>query len=243
MIEIGFDIGKSHREISSKTHNPFDLSGITLKSIILDASLRSLVLSNLITIFLAISQNWNILTVMWVYWIQSMIIGFFNFIRIISLKQFSTEGMTVNGSPIEPSAGNKIFYAIFFAFHYSGFHFVYALFLKGYPENLIDFNSVLFASGIFFLNHMFSYFYNKKKDTPKENLGRLMMFPYTRILPMHLTIIFGSFLEKGMLIIFLLLKTVADLIMHIKEHEKPIQDNVDQKSQQITPPVGQNVMP
>jgi len=232
MLKVSFEINpKSH-----EAYNPFDLSRITLKGIISDPSTRSLILSNLITIFLAVFQNWNILTVLWVYWFQSMIIGFFNFIRIISLKQFSTEGMTVNGSPVEPTYGTKIFYALFFAFHYSFFHFVYAMVFKSLSETLIDLNSVLLASGIFFLNHMFSYFYNKEKDSPKENLGRIMMFPYTRIIPMHLTLIFGSFLGRGMLILFLLLKTLADLIMHVKEHENPIQESTDQTSIKITPP-------
>lgn len=55
-----------------------------------------------------------------------------------------------------------------------------------------------------------------------------MFFPYARIIPMHLTIIFGGmFLYLGIgsvfvLVLFLGLKAVADLIMHIIEHREQL---------------------
>jgi len=45
-----------------------------------------------------------------------------------------------------------------------------------------------------------------------------MFFPYARIIPMHLTIIFGMLLGKGAIVLFLTLKTLADMIMHVLEH-------------------------
>ena len=44
-----------------------------------------------------------------------------------------------------------------------------------------------------------------------------MFYPYARIIPMHLTIIFGSSFG-GTLPLFLVLKTFADAIMHVVEH-------------------------
>ena len=47
------------------------------------------------------------------------------------------------------------------------------------------------------------------------------MFPYARIIPMHLTILLGSYFvggAEGTLIIFLALKTLADVLMHMIEH-------------------------
>ncbi|NIP29465.1 MAG: hypothetical protein GTN99_09095 [Candidatus Dadabacteria bacterium] len=57
------------------------------------------------------------------------------------------------------------------------------------------------------------------KRTP--NIGTMMFFPYARILPMHFTIIFGGSIAKASsksLVLFLVLKTLADLIMHMIEH-------------------------
>ena len=74
----------------------------------------------------------------------------------------------------------------------------------------------------FLVNHAFSYAQNKERDAKRvPNIGTIMFFPYARIIPMHLTIIFGSHFAKastGDLVLFLGLKTVADVIMHMVEH-------------------------
>ena len=57
-----------------------------LFKVIGDPSTLLLVFSNLAAVFLAVWQGWNVLMVLWVYWFQSVIIGFFNFLRILSLK-------------------------------------------------------------------------------------------------------------------------------------------------------------
>ena len=49
----------------------------------------------------------------------------------------------------------------------------------------------------------------------------MMFFPYARIVPMHLTIIFGStdWGQRQSLALFLFLKLLADVIMHIVERK------------------------
>ena len=56
------------------------------------------------------------------------------------------------------------------------------------------------------------------------NLGRMMLAPYVRIVPMHLTIILGAFIgvagafsagaDLAILVLFTGIKTVVDLITH-----------------------------
>jgi len=73
---------------------------------------------------------------------------------------------------------------------------------------------------IFFLNHLFSYRQNKIVDKQKtQNIGQLMFSPYTRIIPMHLIIVFGAILGQSALVVFLLLKTAVDLLMHRMKHK------------------------
>lgn len=190
-----------------------------------DPSLWFLLLSNLVTIFFSTKEGWNLSTIMWLYWFQSITIGFFNFIRILQLKDFSTEGFKINGQPVQPTQGIKIFTAFFFLFHFGFFHFVYSIFLltgtftKSYGGGLdfIELKFVFLTALIFFINHLFSYFYNKPRDTKKQNIGSLMFYPYARIIPMHLTIILGSSFG-GALSFFLVLKTFADGVMHVVEH-------------------------
>jgi hypothetical protein len=74
----------------------------------------------------------------------------------------------------------------------------------------------------FYLNHRFSYRYNREREAGRvPNIGSIMFFPYVRIIPMHLMIVAGSRLKgnsgKG-LMVFLLLKTVADVAMHVIGH-------------------------
>ena len=191
-----------------------------------DPSLWTLLFSNLIAIYFATKEGWNLSSLMWVYWFQSIIIGFFNFIRILRLKEFSTDGFMINNQPAKPTHSTKVFTAFFFLFHYGFFHFAYLIFLTigsltktlGGSINTTEFKSLLVVVFLFFLNHLFSYIYSQPKDTKKQNIGALMFYPYARIIPMHLTIILGLNYGHNVLFLFLGLKTLADIIMHIIEH-------------------------
>src|SRR3989344_8366463 len=159
---------------------------------------------------------------------QSVIIGFFQFLRILSLKKFSTENFTINNRPVPSTLRTKTFTAFFFVFHYGFFHFIYAIFIYNlFTKQPLDFKYLLLGGFIFFLNHSFSFYHNKLIDETKtQNIGQLMFSPYGRIIPMHLIIIIGSILGQSALIIFLLLKTLADLIMHNIKHKVSYSLNV-----------------
>lgn len=195
-----------------------------------DRSAMALVFSNVIVIVFALVQGWNLLAIMLGYWLQSVIIGFFNFIRIISLKEFSVQGLKMNNKKVEATKKTKKSIAFFFVLHYGLFHFVYLAFLvmfikaKGMDVNKEIF-PILTMGIIFFFNHLFSFWYNKKElEEKKPNIGKIMFFPYARIIPMHFTIIAGGLFfvlfesYQIPLVLFLFLKTIADLIMHIIEH-------------------------
>jgi len=188
-----------------------------------DPSTSFLIFSNLATIFLAIMQKWDIHQLMMVYLIQSAVIGFFTFFKIISLKKFSTKNLKINNKSVSPTKKTKYQTAFFFIFHYGLFHLFYFIILGLTGENDFSLTYLLLPTGIFFINHLYSFLYNYKEDSKKvKNIGAVMFFPYARIIPMHLTIIFGSFLvfNTYTLILFLVLKTIADVIMHLIEHSK-----------------------
>lgn len=80
---------------------------------------------------------------------------------------------------------------------------------------------VLFGGTIFFVDHLFSFIYNRKSDEKKVwNIGTLWMAPFARILPMHLVLVMYGFIlsGRGPLLLFLGLKTLADVIMYVAEH-------------------------
>lgn len=189
-----------------------------------DPSLWGIVLSNLVAIALAYVQNWPLAEIMWVYWGQSVIIGVMNVIRMLRLKEFSTEGLKMNDRPVPETMGAKRQVATFFAFHYGFFHLVYAGFLWGeMPLNTAGFEKMIFmllCLSMFVGSHSFSLLHNAQADFrhKKPNLGTLMFYPYLRIIPMHLAIIFGSQIEALGLLIFMGLKTFADAGTHMVEH-------------------------
>jgi Family of unknown function (DUF6498) len=186
-----------------------------------DASLWSLVGANVISLVVAVAQGWTLIDLMPVYWLQSVTIGASYCARILSLDKFSTEGFKINDRAVAPTRQTKRQTAAFFAIHYGMFHAVYLLFIgtEASPGTFVD--PQLWACGLAFaVNHFYSYRYNRDMDrrgTP--NIGTLMFTPYLRIVPMHLTIVFGLMASGGIgLVFFGVLKTTADVAMHAVEH-------------------------
>lgn len=189
-----------------------------------DTSVLLLVLSNIFALMLALVEGWSVSELMWVYWGQSVIIGYFNWRRIRLLRQFSTDGLRINARPVPPTRHTQRKVASFFAIHYGGFHVAYLAFLLAQVGFVTRASVAAVAAGVavFAANHGFSFFHNLERDLArKPNLGRVMLFPYARIIPMHLTIVFGGHIgaeSLGRLVLFLALKTGADVLMHVVEH-------------------------
>ncbi|MGD2250096.1 MAG: DUF6498-containing protein [Candidatus Methanofastidiosia archaeon] len=186
-----------------------------------DLSFWVLLAANGATMWYALVEHWTLSTIMVVYWVQSVIIGGFNVVRILSLKKFSTEGFYMNDKPVPQNKRAKTQTATFFAFHYGFFHFIYLVFLL-VDSGSVNLTYVLMGGAIFFFDHLFSFKHNIKRDEQKiQNIGHLMFFPYARIIPMHIAIMMGGALygSTSHLIIFFGLKTLADGIMHVVEHE------------------------
>jgi len=81
------------------------------------------------------------------------------------------------------------------------------------PLTMEDLTYLGIAIGGFFVNHLFSFVKNFKRDKKR---GVNFMEPYARILPMHLTIIFGGMLPSHVLLValFIGLKTYFDMKGH-----------------------------
>jgi hypothetical protein len=187
-------------------------------------SVASLIGANMITIILALMEGWSLQDLMVIYWAQSVIIGIFSAKRMLALKEFTTEGLSQNGRPIAATKKSQRSMAGLFALHYGGFHLIYLVFILSDERNAFDGNLFFLTLCVlvFLVNHYFSFVEYREQDAGrKPNIGNIMYFPYLRIVPMHLTIILGSAIGStgpGSLLFFLVLKTVADVIMHSIEH-------------------------
>ena len=203
-----------------------EFNKISFKQSLKDPSARGLVFSNLAVIIIALLEQWNLGTMMFVYWWQNVIIGFFNVLRILGCKNFTVK----NVAAISPEMVwiGKSCVAGFFIIHYGFFHFGYLSFLKMFFGHSTDMKMVFLSVLIFFINHLFSFIYNYKNDCSNQTIRQLMFSPYPRIIPMHITIIAGMFIllllqnafaEKLVLVFFLTFKTVIDVKMHVFEHQ------------------------
>jgi hypothetical protein len=189
---------------------------------LLDGSVWSLVAVNLFALCIARWQGWSTVSLMIVYWAQSVIIGVANVFRILALDRFSTENFKINDKPVDPTPATKRNVAGFFALHYGFFHLIYLLFLLADARGERLFTAWFWAcTAAFALNHLWSYRYNRDVDRQgTSNIGILMFTPYLRIVPMHLTILLGGALPArgASLWLFGGLKTLADALMHVVEH-------------------------
>lgn len=156
----------------------------------------SILISNVLIALFAIIEKQNILNILWIYWFQSVIIGVYNFLGILSLQDYSVDGMKMNNRVLTKSKATKVSVAAFFLFHYGFFHFVYAIFLSVFTSTeeiataVVDIRFILLTSLIFFFNYLGEFLFSFKKERSAiQSLPKLMFTPYKRIIPMHLTII------------------------------------------------------
>jgi hypothetical protein len=189
-----------------------------------DFSVLALIAANLIALAIAYATKMSLRDLMLVYWIQSVVIGATNVLRILRLQRFATDGFRMNNEVVkeEPHVPGTI--AIFFTLHYGGFHLIYLIFLlnaHGRAGALAPLYVYALLALVFIVNHAYSLRHNVARDARgKPNIGTMMMLPYARIVPMHLTILAGGLFYGSTFsfLVFGALKTVADVVMHTVEH-------------------------
>lgn len=191
-------------------------------------SVTTIVLANLTTLVAALIQSWGMGQLLWPFWAQSVIIGLYAMRRLAR------------------ASGRDLRYPMFFLVHYGGFHFGYLFLLLALADsaNALGYVAVTKANtgelmqlyagtqgpvdvliyiGLavaFWLGHRASFQQHIDADLSHDpGPGKLMILPYLRILPMHLTLIFGVLLGgPGTVVFFILLKTGADVALHYFEH-------------------------
>ena len=206
----------------------------------LDNDIILIIVANFTTIFGVIFLGWNLFLVLFLYWIESAIIGFYNIFKISLSKRFG------------PMIALKIFIIPFFIFHYGIFMLAHLMFIYaitapnpfqstvGLPAPNISWQ-IIIPIGILFLSHGYSFFKNfvGKGEYLKTFPIELMFAPYKRITLMHITLLFGgtisAFITSAMatigleyylriavtstiICIFIILKTIVDINAHNKQH-------------------------
>ena len=94
------------------------------------------------------------------------------------------------------------------------------------PFGEVVWSNVALAAVALFISHGASFFLNYigKREYLTTSAARQMFAPYSRVVMLHLTIIFGAFLIAllgapiGALIVLVVIKTVFDLQLHLRQH-------------------------
>jgi hypothetical protein len=138
----------------------------------------------------------------------------------------------------------RIGLSLFFTMHYGIFWLVHGVFVFALPTFLtgfaadgrsafgaINLTSVLIGGVALFLSHGYSYFhdYLGRGEYLRTSAATQMAAPYGRVVVLHLTILLGAFglaflgASEIQLLIFVVLKTLLDLNLHLRQHapERP----------------------
>lgn len=190
-----------------------------------------LIAANSIPLIGVLFFEFSILQVIFIYWLESAVIGFYSLFRIITVNKWFS-----------------IFLGPFFIVHYGGFMLAHLAFILVFfspgSQNILSsfifdgevdailtlFKDATIPISALFLSHGASFFINfigKKEYVAydKHDKAKQLNRPYKRIALMQITLIFGGLLILTFKIpvigvaVLILLKIIVDLRSHIKEHE------------------------
>lgn len=194
-----------------------------MKKLLKDPSVLLILLANLVPLWGVLFLGWSTYSVVWIYVLESFIIGFFNFWALLAV------GVDFMKSGIKRTTGLQqmppnIFMAFFFCMHYGMFVVVQALFVpllfgiekmrgpfaifsppKGYEGGPIAYmlnptqnpDQYLTLLGLL-ISHTFAfaYYYIYKSGNMRVTTQQVMMQPYKRVFLQQVVIILGGLLSQ-----------------------------------------------
>jgi hypothetical protein len=182
----------------------------------------ALIGANLIPVFGSLLLGWRLADVLVLYWAESAVVGFFNVCK-----------MAVIGRWIVLFAG-PFFIGHFSAFMAVHFLFLYGLFVEGFQSSgpgadLAEVAQLFIglwpALTALFVSHAVSFLVNfmGRREYRGKEIKDQMGEPYSRIVFMHLVLIFGGFLvmligdAAPVLLVIIALKIAMDVRAHLKQ--------------------------
>ena len=184
--------------------------------------------------------DWSIFSIMIAYWMENIVIGLYNIIKMSKAEAPNPKSIRMNGRPLKGPAKGKLI--SFFIVHFGGFTlvhgiFVFVLFGLGLPmgaegSSVIrpDFSilGILLMFIAMLISHGISYQSNfiERGEYKKVSPGEQMFKPYGRVIVMHIVIIGSGFLfgavGSGRIFacIVIIIKTTLDYYLHNSERLK-----------------------
>ena len=170
--------------------------------------------------------QWDLFSIMFLYWLENIVIGLFNVLKMSVVKNVYQISIA-NNLPDSSNIVIKFFqtfgkflkwaYIMFFVFHYGIFTFVHGMFIFAvfydHSSNISNmgynwstfisdsgiFNGIILSFLMLIVSHGISFRTNfiGKEEYKKIQFQKLIMEPYNRVIVTHLTIIIGAFIITG----------------------------------------------
>lgn len=191
-------------------------------------STAALILFNLIPLIGVLFLDWNLSSIMVLYWFENVIVGFFNALKMAKAEGTTPKTKLYSGRK-SVTIAQKSGSILFFIVHFGMFTFGHGVFIFAFfGRDLPAFSTLLPAALCLFVSHGISFVYNYIRNQEYKRIAFQDLFfqPYKRIFIMHITIVIGAFIafqfEQPTLFLVLLifLKIVVDIFSHKKEHTK-----------------------
>ncbi|MGD8342398.1 MAG: DUF6498-containing protein [Desulfobacterales bacterium] len=209
-------------------------------------SITALMVANLVPLIGVVFLGWDAAAIVLLYWLENLIIGFFNIFRMLLVKVESRSRQF-----------QKLFMIPFFCVHFGGFCAVHGVFLLvffkiGSPDDAMADSGAWLGPLIFlqllygvvmqlwhsrppglewpavglFVSHGISFIKNfiNGQQYLSLKMKDIMMRPYKRIILMHVAIIIGGVLimklgsPLALLCVLILLKIGLDIWLHVKSY-------------------------
>ena len=189
------------------------------KKYVSNTPLLALIAANIIPLFGAVFWDWETFNIVFLYWAENFVVGFYNILKMAFAKVPRGENF-------------KFFLIPFFTVHYGGFtagHGLAVFLVFGKEETTsVMWLHITGALIALFLSHGLSFVRNYllKGEFASARPRDLMFLPYGRIVVMHVAVIAGAFLTErfgsplGLLAVLIVLKTALDMMGHLREHKK-----------------------
>ncbi|MGD8961319.1 MAG: DUF6498-containing protein [Desulfobacterales bacterium] len=209
-------------------------------------SIIALMVANLVPLIGVVFLGWDAAAIVLLYWIENLIVGFFNILRMLLVKVESRSRLF-----------QKLFMISFFCVHFGGFCAVHGFFLLvffkiGSPDKVMAQSGAWMGPLIFlqllygvvmqlwhgrppglewpavglFVSHGVSFIKNfiNGQQYLSQKMKDIMIRPYKRIMLMHVAIILGGVLimklgsPVALLCVLILLKIGLDIWLHVKSY-------------------------
>jgi hypothetical protein len=210
------------------------------------ASGWALVAANLVPLAGVAFWNWKAADVVLLYWLENVVIGLMNALRIACADPEHLVSSRYGGTGLKPGELPiaKLALIGFFFVHYGAFCAVHGTVLaeifpvRGPDGARLGIGAVLaemlrepavLASVLMLLgSHLVSFRVNYigREEYRHADVARLMLQPYRRILVVHLFILFGGFVLAAWSVpaagiaVFIAIKTAIDFNMHLRERRQ-----------------------